>query len=206
MKIAIINQPLANRGDESAHKAFLRELHDVFPNDQIDIIFMAKQLLVDAMRLDLPNVRYINIKKTKGEGLVGKFSILSNLLPLSYLHPTLRKLRCILRSYDKIICAPGGICLGGFLDWWHLWQLLVAKELGKPIYYWGRSIGPFSDEDFVHTKFMKASKALLQYCSYVSLRDRSSIEIGKSLGVDAFEVIDSAFFRCSCGRNPQVHP
>ena len=31
MKLAIVNQPLANRGDEAAHKAFVRELAKAFP-------------------------------------------------------------------------------------------------------------------------------------------------------------------------------
>lgn len=194
MKIAIINQPVANRGDESAHKAFVRQLHRALPNVQIDVIFIGREKsLVDAMRVDEKNIDYINLPKIKLEGTIEKFSILFNLFSLSYFHPTLRKFQVVLDSYDKIICAPGGICMGGFLSWDHIWQLMVAKELRKPVYYWGRSIGPFSDTDFSHSVFKKRSLELLQYFSYVSLRDKRSIEIARDMGIEVCGVVDSAF-------------
>ena len=195
MKIAIVNQPLGNRGDESAHKAFVRQLALCMPDIQIDVVFLGReQVLVDAMKIDSSNVRYINIPKYRLEGTVEKMSILLNSsLWLSYYHPTLRKFKEFIKSYDKILCAPGGICLGGFLSWDHLWQLMVVKELGKPIFYWGRSIGPFSDEDFSRSIFLRKSKELLKYFSYISLRDKTSMESAGKMGVKAIEVVDSAF-------------
>lgn len=39
MKIAVVNQPLGNRGDEAAHKALIRSLIKRFPDAQIDVVF-----------------------------------------------------------------------------------------------------------------------------------------------------------------------
>lgn len=58
-----------------------------------------------------------------------------------------------LQKADLIICAPGGICMGGFQDWNHLFYLQLAKYARKPLAYYGRSFGPFpittkSNRDF----------------------------------------------------------
>ena len=39
MKLLIINQPLNNRGDESAHRALVRALHANLPNVEIRVLF-----------------------------------------------------------------------------------------------------------------------------------------------------------------------
>ncbi len=194
MKIAILNQPLANRGDEAAHKAFIRQLSKALPESHIDVLFLCeKVILIDAIKIDGNNIRYINIPKLKFEGTIQKYSFLFNAFFLSYLHPSLFKFRNALKHYDKVICAPGGICMGGFLNWNHIWQLTVAKRLHKSIFYWARSIGPFTEEDFAHSIFKKRSYELLKYFSYTSLRDEISVGISKKIGINTNEVVDSAF-------------
>lgn len=47
------------------------------------------------------------------------------------------------KESDVVLCAPGGICMGGFQNWWHLFMLQLAKYIGKPLVYYGRSFGPF---------------------------------------------------------------
>lgn len=193
MRIAILNQPLGNRGDEAAHKAFVHALVKKFPQHKFDILFISKpQELIDAIAYD--DIGYINVKGfSRGfyRAIVYSFGI--NFFALSLLHPLLHKFKKILSSYDMIICAPGGICMGGFLNWEHIWQLELARRMGKRIIYWGRSIGPFTDEDRAHRIFKENSYRLLKYFSYISLRDSISMEIAKGLSLTVDEVVDSAF-------------
>lgn len=195
MKLAIVNQPLANRGDEAAHKAFVRELAKAFPKSSIDVIFLGVKdvTLIDSIRVDAGNVHYRNIQRWGLEWRLPKYVFLLHMLPLSFLHPALRKFRKILKSYDAVLCAPGGICMGGFLNWNHIWELETARRLGKPVFYWGRSIGPFTDEDYAHSVFKKESSSLLAYFSFLSLRDDVSVRIAEGLGAHPVPVVDSAF-------------
>ena len=64
MNILIINQPLNNRGDESASKALMRNLSHDFPNDTFELVFIGQdQSSIDAFDVKLPNVKYVNIKE-----------------------------------------------------------------------------------------------------------------------------------------------
>lgn len=203
MKIAIINQPLANRGDESAHKAFVRVLANNLPNDQIDVLFLrADKALVDEIKVSATNVNYIILPKYYLIDSVQKYSLLFHMPLLALLHPGLRKYKKLLNKYDKVICAPGGICMGGFMEWGHIWKLLIAKKLQKPIYYWGRSIGPFNDDTYQKKVFKKYSYELLKYFSYISLRDSKSISIAKEICVNVDEVVDSAFLMTPSAKIP----
>ena len=196
MKLAIVNQPLANRGDEAAHKAFVRQLSKAFPESSIDVLFMQlrKEIpLIDSIRVETGNVRYRNIPRMRLEWRTQKYAFLLHMLPLSLLHPALRKFRKVLKSYDAVICAPGGICMGGFMSWDHIWELETARRLGKPVFYWGRSIGPFTDEDYQHSVFKKEAASLLRSFSFLSLRDDVSMRIAEELGVHPVPVVDSAF-------------
>lgn len=193
MRIAIINQPLGNRGDESAHKAFMHELMKSLPECEFDVIFLDReQPLVDAMALK--GAKYINItgcKRFLYRAII--YSYIIGWLPVSFVQPLLSKYKNVIDKYDVVICAPGGICMGGFMNWKHIWQLSVAQYLGKPTFYWGRSIGPFSEDDLLHRIFKKVSSRLLHNFTYLSLRDQISIEIAHEIGVSADKVVDSAF-------------
>ncbi|MBQ3691502.1 MAG: polysaccharide pyruvyl transferase family protein [Bacteroidales bacterium] len=199
MKIAIVNQPLANRGDESAHKAFVRQLAKSLPNSQIDVLFLGdRQDWIDEFCVHLPNVRYINITG-KGQRFVWrviKECFWKKMFFMSYYLPPLSKFRRYIKKYDKIICAPGGMCMGGFLNWMHIWILYAAMKLKKPIMYWGRSIGPFTEEDYVHKIFKERSIELLKYFSYISLRDSISVKFANNFGIAVDEIVDSAFLEC----------
>ena len=204
MKIAIINQPLANRGDEAAHKAFVRAICRKFPGYQIDVIFLcAEQSLIDSIKVDAENVSYINIPINRGFRRFEQLGFLLDNFAFSYLLPALRKFHRLLKTYDKVVCAPGGMCMGGFLSWDHIWQLDVARKLKKPVLYWGRSIGPFSEESFKRKLFKKYSRRLLKYFSYISLRDKISLDIARQFEVNADEVVDSVFLEIPTARIPE---
>ena len=59
--ILIINQPLGNRGDESAHRALVRNLNEALPNVKITILFVGyKKDAVDSFVVDHPYHLYVN--------------------------------------------------------------------------------------------------------------------------------------------------
>ena len=204
MKIAVINQPLANRGDEAAHKAFIRAMSKAFPEYLIDVVFLcAEQELINSIKVEEENVSYINIPRVRGFVRFEEFGFLSDNFEFSYLHPSLRKFHNLLKKYDRVVCAPGGMCMGGFTNWNHIWQLDVARRLKKPVLYWGRSIGPFAEESFKKKLFKKYSIRLLKYFSYISLRDKVSVGIAGQLGVNADEVVDSAFLDIPSAKIPE---
>ena len=204
MKIAVINQPLANRGDEAAHRAFIRAMSNAFPECQIDVLFIcAEQKLIDFIKVEAENVSYINIPRVRGFVRFEQIGFLFDNFAFSYLHPSLRKFHNLLKKYDRVVCAPGGMCMGGFTNWDHIWQLDVARRLNKPIFYWGRSIGPFSEECFNKKLFKKCSSRLLKYFSYISLRDKVSVDIARQFEVNADEIVDSAFLEIPAAKIPE---
>lgn len=204
MKIAVINQPLANRGDEAAHKAFIRAMSKAFPEYQIDVIFLCvEQWLIDSIKVEEENVSYINIPRVRCFVRFERIGFLFDNFSFSYLHPSLRKFHNLLKEYDRVVCAPGGMCMGGFTNWDHIWQLDVARRLNKPVFYWGRSIGPFTEESFKKKLFKKCSVRLLKYFSYISLRDKVSVDIAGQFEVDADEVVDSAFLEIPATKIPE---
>lgn len=204
MKIAVINQPLANRGDEAAHKAFIRAMSKAFPEYQIDVIFLCvEQWLIDSIKVEEENVSYINIPRVRGFVRFEQIGFLFDNFSFSYLHPSLRKFHNLLKEYDRVVCAPGGMCMGGFTNWDHIWQLDVARRLNKPVFYWGRSIGPFTEGSFKKKIFKKYSIRLLKYFSYISLRDKVSVDIARQFGVNADEIVDSAFLETPVAKIPE---
>lgn len=194
MRIAIINQPLANRGDESAHKAFVRTLAKKFQNDIIDVILLENNPnLIEAIKVEAENVTYKQIKINKSTRRFQRYSFLIHNFYLSLLDSSLNRFYKYLKTYDKVICAPGGMCLGGFMSWNHLWQLTCAKKMKKEIFYWGRSIGPFNSESYQEKTFKAKSYELLNYFSYISLRDSVSVKLAETLNLKFDEIVDSAF-------------
>ena len=91
MKIAVINQPLANRGDEAAHKAFIRAMSKAFPEYQIDVIFLCvEQSLINFIKVEEENVSYINIPRVRGFVRFEQIGFLFDNFSFSYFHiPTL---------------------------------------------------------------------------------------------------------------------
>lgn len=195
MKIAILNQPLGNRGDEAAHRALIRRLLQAFPEYQIDVIFLnKKQEMINDFIVNSNRVNYINICGIEQASVkCMKLTMFHNNLIFTKLHPLLRKFEKTIINYNCVICAPGGICMGGFMNWAHIWQLYLAMKHHIKTIYWGRSIGPFDDYEFDHVQFKKISCELLNYFDYISLRDEVSIKIAKSMNIQTDLTVDSAF-------------
>lgn len=208
MKILIINQPLNNRGDESAHKALVRRLVKEYPDYEFTVLFgsSAKEDSIRQFTVKSPNVRYVRFSHpiTKGFAKVSKCGLRYNLHFLWFLHPGIRSWLRFFRETDYVICAPGGIDMGGFQFWHHIFNLYCAKLSRKPTAYYGRSIGPFPTATSDNRKFKEISTELLRYFTYISLRDKKSEEEAKNMGIEYTSVVDSAFLDSPYCEVPQT--
>lgn len=194
MKILMINQPLNNRGDESAHKALLRAICKEYPKANIKVLFLGANL--DSMRqfnVQLPYVEYLNLCPRRLMGCISVWGMIYGVKWLWHLHPSIRKCMKLYGWADMILCAPGGICLGGFQNWQHLFMLQLAKYMNKPLVYYGRSFGPFPIETSRNKAFKKLSIEILHYFSFLSIRDKKTESLATELGVRYVSTVDSAF-------------
>lgn len=197
----MLNQPLNNRGDEAAHKALVRSILQTLPNANIEVLFVGKkQDSINQFEVENSRVSYVNICPQKGYFrfllLCAKLNLFT---PLGRFHPTLKKLLIACRNSNMVLCAPGGICMGGFQNWEHISLLSLAKSINIPIAYYGRSIGPFPTVTKQNKLFKKISIELLHYFSFLSLRDNKSMNLADSLNVNYEPTVDSAFLE-----TPQV--
>lgn len=195
--ILIINQPLGNRGDESAHRALVRRLNKSFPTTKITVLWMAyKQEAIDEFEVKHPNNRYVNLmfRHNYMANFVAKMAIMKGVVqPVVNLHPVLRRLKQYYKEADLVLCAPGGICMGGFQDWMHLFYLKMAKICHKPLVYYSRSFGPFPIDTHQSRSFKKKSMEMLHYFSFLSIRDKKTMELADKLKVTYVPSIDTAF-------------
>ena len=196
MNILIVNQPLRNRGDESAHRALIRSILDALPNVHIHVLFYCEESeAIAQFSISDERVEYVCAFSPNECQLKTLYFIRKGIMnTLFWFHPYVDRFLRHYRWADAVVCAPGGICMGGFMNTWHEEQLLIAMKLRKPIFYYGRSIGPFWDEPKEKKVFKQQAVRILNYASYVSLRDATSIKIAKDLGIDnVIETTDTAF-------------
>lgn len=195
MNILVINQPPYNRGDESAHKGLIRALLKSIP--KIKIRVMSPASMDESVRqyaINSAQVEYIQeprrILKFDQIRWLGLFF---GLKFVWYFHPTFWKYKKIYQWADVVLCAPGGICMGGFQDWDHLFRLVLAKFYKRKLIYYGRSFGPFSDATKLSRTFKKISQEMLHYFSFLSIRDHETEIIAQKLGIPYIPTVDSAF-------------
>jgi len=193
MNILLINQPLDNRGDESAHKALLRALVNKISNIHITVLFVGNSIeSIKEFEVKNDAITYIRIVPQKGWTKIGKYGLILNPY-LWYLHPTLRAMIKYYKKADLILCAPGGICMGGFQNWPHLYSLYMAKFLNKKLAYYGRSFGPFPTKTLSNRLFKKYSLRLLNYFHFLSIRDKKTEKLAQTLNLKYTTTVDSAF-------------
>lgn len=195
MNILIINQPPYNRGDESAHKALLRSLISHYPNIQIRVLSFwgwgesNRQYSISDSRVKYiyPSNNFFGYARVLYWGLCKGYTCLWNL------HPSFFELKKNYKWSDFVICAPGGICMGGFQDWNHVFYLKLAKFYSKPLVYYGRSFGPFPIETESNRAFKRISIEMLNYFSFLSIRDRKTEMLAEEIAVPYVSTVDSAF-------------
>lgn len=212
MNILMINQPLNNRGDESAHRALIRRILKDIPNAKIRVFFIGeKKDSVQQFKIDDERVKYVSYlsqscTKNKFKYFVYDRLIvwnaffkfvnscyLKNITFLWWLNPLVWPLLIAILRSDLVLNAPGGICMGGFQVWQHIAYLKMAKVLHKDIYYYGRSIGPFPEKTVSNRRFKEESFKLLRYFKFLSLRDEKSEAIARQYKIPYVPTVDSAF-------------
>lgn len=195
MKVAIINQPTNNRGDESAHKALMRSLILRYPQHQFQVLFFGENLdSVKQMQIEGKNIEYFSIPPFRGIIRLSKLALTSSVRPLLLLlHPNFRHLKNRIKASDVVINAPGGICMGLFQNWNHLLWLQTAKSYKKPIAYYSRSFGPFPVQTKSNKSFKRISEKLLRSFDFLSIRDEKTMKLATEMGLEFIPAIDSAF-------------
>lgn len=194
MNLLVVNQPLGNRGDESAHKALIKSLNAKLPDAKIKILFInGNSDSINQFKVENANNEYINFPNTLGAWKTLRFATAHKIFTLWKLHPTTNRILKIIRSSDIVICAPGGICMGGFQNWNHVSILHMAKYLHKKIAYYGRSFGPFPTITCDNKLFKKRSYELLHYFSFLSIRDAETEKLANEINLSYISTIDTAF-------------
>ena len=204
MKIILIDQPVRNRGDESANKALVRRL---VLEPSIERITVPYRYPEDAMRpfmVDDKKVVYVHTPEDIAYYRARIYGVKRGWTFLWKLDPSVRGLVSLYKEADIVVSSPGGINLGGFKDWHHVFFLELARDLGKPLAYFGRSIGPFGDSDPDSSLFHGKAERLLDYMSFISLRDSESEKyVGERPHV---MTLDSAFLEVPKAEIPsEIH-
>ncbi len=103
--ILIINQPLNNRGDESAHRALIRSLKTNYPTAEIKVVFLFNRLSDIQEFKVFDDVEYLNLCNEHAyiTEKILKYAVLSQSYFLyTILHSSLRKLLQLYRNADVI--------------------------------------------------------------------------------------------------------
>lgn len=195
MKVAIINQPTNNRGDESAHKALMRSLIIRYPQHHFQVLFFGENSdSVKQMQIEGKNIEYFSIPPFRGITRLSEWALTSSFRRLLLLlHPHFRLIKNHIKSSDIVINAPGGICMGLFQNWNHLLWLQTAKSYKKPIAYYSRSFGPFPVTTKSNKNFKRISEKLLKSFDFLSIRDEKTMKLATEMGLEFIPAIDSAF-------------
>lgn len=194
MNILMINQPLGNRGDEAAHKALVRRLLDRYRDIKIKILFLQQNDdSIEQFKVHDKRIEYINIKPKRGFYKYCYFFLKHGITAFWLFHPTMRGIMQYYKWSDAVLSMPGGICMGGFQVWHHLLFLKIAKITKRPLFYYGRSFGPFPIKTKDNRRFKKISMEMLHYFRYLSIRDKETEKLANSLNLNYVSTVDTAF-------------
>lgn len=195
MKLLIINQPLRNRGDESAHRALMNALVARYPDASFNVLFFNEPPAdVAPVVVQHPHIAYETTGPQRAPLRLARFTLSYPILrPLVFLLPPFRQMRRNIRRADLVISAPGGICMGLFRNWLHVLWLDEAHRMKKPVAYYARSFGPFPTDTSEATRFKRLSLRLLHSFRFLSIRDQRTMQLAEQLGLRFVPTIDTAF-------------
>lgn len=196
MKILIVNQPLLNRGDEAAHRALIRSLLKSAHDIEIRVLFVDcySEWSVQQYKIDDPRVKYVFLHVFFKADRIGIPALRKKWREkLWNIHPSTRQIKKQYDWADVVLCAPGGVCMGPFQMWDHLYFLKWAKHCHKPLAYFGRSFGPFPTETKLNRQFKEISYEMLHYFSFLLIRDKVSEQFASEIGVPYISTVDTAF-------------
>lgn len=194
-KILLLDQPVKNRGDEAAHKSLLRRLTASFDSDcQITCLFRnIDEDTIKQMRVETFNVNYLVLKNWPKYKKIREWLIKSNTMFLGSMFPFNVEFNNLLKTIDVVVISSGGMNLGGFRTWNHLFLLLSCMKQKKQIIYYSRSIGPFYMGGKYDKKFSQKSIYVLKNVDFLSLRDKRSYQIADENKIQYHPSIDTAF-------------
>lgn len=195
VNILIINQPIKNRGDESAHRGLVRTLAKTYPRHRIRVVWMGEdQAGCNPMYVEEPNVAYENIPMKWGRARLPRFALMHGMgWLLGRLHPGYRAYRARIREADVVVSAPSGIMLGAFRTWKTLYHDLLVRAEGKPFAYYSPSFGPKPEGEKGDALFWKLATEVLGGFDFLSIRDRKTMDLADAMGLSYVPSIDSAF-------------
>lgn len=194
MRFALINQPMYNRGDESAHKALVYALLQHFPDCRIEVIFTGRpQEAVNECKVNDVRVEYTNLPVDEWYQRSHIRNTKRLLRVFWFLNPTVRDIVRRLKKADWVISSPGDKSLGSRYDWDHLFYVSLAEFVRCKVIYYGRSIGPFPEDSPMHARFNYLSRKALRRAQFISLRDPKSESIARDLGLEYHSTFDTAF-------------
>lgn len=196
MKILIVNQMPNNRGDESAHRALVRSLLKKSNDVHIRVLFVDKPENWDITQyiIEDERVKYVYLNSFMKAGKISKVAMRKKWREIFWnIHPATRQIKAQYDWADVVVCAPGGVCMGTYQDWNHLYMLKWAKHCHKPLAYFGRSFGPFPTETELNRQFKEISYEMLHYFSFLSIRDKITEQYAEEIGVPYISTIDTAF-------------
>lgn len=144
--------------------------------------------------VERPNLRYVYLPYIRGSKPIAKYSLKFHLDGITTrLIPVYRKMESIICSADYVVCAPGGICMGRFMNWNHVFWLKRAQKNNLPIAYYSRSFGPFLSGDKDKEVFKNISLGLLKSFDFLSIRDQKTMSFAEKTGIKYTPSIDTAF-------------
>lgn len=192
-RVVIINQACGNRGDEAAHRAFVKALLEDGRFEVTTLTVGVAEGALSSMRV--PGAGYVNLSPGRLYYKLTAGALKKRLGFLWRLSGTARRIAREMKGADAVVCAPGGMDLGGFRNWHHLFLVRLALLTAPEVAYFGRSIGPFG-----HDRFAAMSIGALRRCGFVSLRDARSWDVGDASGLQAHKMLDVVF----AARRPSV--
>lgn len=205
MKILIFNQPFGNRGDEAAHKAMMRAFLQRIPDASFVVLslHMAKSLYESSM-VHNERIQYVFLPSARGYVATYKFMMRHHLPIWMNIHPLKQKICQYIKSSDLVVSAPGGICMGGFMNWHHVYLMQLVKYYKKPLAYYGRSFGPFKEETKEDRLFKEYSLDIIRYFLYLGIRDAKTEQIADELGIRYTSSIDTVFVETPNADAPKI--
>ena len=199
-KLVIINQPLFNRGDQAAFRALVRLLKTV-GELEIEVLFCTRPEGAAVFMDGMEGVGYrVFPRLDRKKRFYKRLLWLPAFLQRAFRRfPEAAAYAQYIRKADFVLCAPGGIDIGGYQNWKDLWQLYNALAMKKWTGIWGRSIGPFGGSRLSDKRFKRLAVEMLRQVRFLSLRDKQSRDIAEGLGIPYVPTIDTAFaYRPEC--------
>ncbi len=196
-KILLVNQHTCNHGDESAGMALIRKIRETHTDSNIDILYnwyfkLSPEAHIGNGMGDLKNINHFHYPIGKIDKLIIRLILIAPFMSafLLFFSQMLKKQYNLIKAYDIVISAPGGINLGPYQDWYYLWRLFMIKKAKKELAIYSISFGPL---DGLPKIFQKRAIEVLKYAKFLSLRDDKSHGFADSIGITYNKALDTTY-------------